>query len=135
MRPPTWDEATTLHRHRGGSAASPRGVRRVATWSIAASLPGALAATCAAVLAAAGDGEPTRAEETAFRAAVGRVAAAVVRLEPIGGSAAELGAGAEAVPGAGPTSGLVIDPAGWIVTTAFGVPVDMQRVVVVRPDG
>ena len=135
LRPPTRDEATTLHRHRGGSAACPRGARRVATWSIAASLLGALAATCAAALAAAGDGEPTRAEETAFRAAVGRVAAAVVRLEPIGGSAAELGAGAEAVPGAGPTSGLVIDPAGWIVTTAFGVPVDMQRVVVVRPDG
>lgn len=81
------------------------------------------------------DPEPTLAEERAFAAAVERVAGAVVRLEPVGGSATTLGGGAEAVPGSGPTSGLVIDPAGWIVTTAFGVPVDTTSVVVVRADG
>lgn len=79
--------------------------------------------------------EPTLAEEQAFAAAVERVAGAVVRLEPVGGSATTLGGGTEAVPGSGPTSGLVIDPAGWIVTTAFGVPVDTTTVVVVGADG
>jgi len=92
-----------------------------------------LAISCAAARAA-GEAEPTAAEERAFAAAVERVAAAVVRLEPVGGSAAPLGGAAEAVPGSGPTSGLVIDPAGWIVTTAFGVPADTEQVVVVRSD-
>jgi S1-C subfamily serine protease len=79
--------------------------------------------------------EPTLAEEAAFRQAVERIASAVVRIEPLGGTAATVGAGAEAVPGSGPTSGLVIDPAGWILTTEFGVPKDVTNAVVVRSDG
>lgn len=101
------------------------------------SLVGLLWGWCAitGVVASVAAQEPTAAEERAFLAAVERVAGAVVRLEPVGGSAATLGSGAEAVPGSGPTSGLVIDSAGWIVTTAFGVPVDTKDVVVVRGDG
>lgn len=120
------------------NAATHRGHEHRRSWP-APSWPWAIVLVCAgslrAVCAADAENEPTRAEELAFRDAVARVAGAVVRLEPIGGSAAALGAGVEAVPGAGPTSGLVIDPAGWIVTTAFGVPPDMRNVVVVRPDG
>lgn len=78
--------------------------------------------------------EPTAAEEAAFRAAVNRVAAAVVRIEPAGGSA-EAVAAAEVNPAAGPSTGLVVDPDGWIVTTSFAVPNDMQAAIVVLADG
>jgi len=104
--------------------------------------PALVVAVCAAAWSVAcraddpvDEPEPTLAEEQAFAAAVERVAGAVVRLEPVGGSATTLGGGTEAVPGSGPTSGLVIDPAGWIVTTAFGVPIDTTTVVVVGADG
>jgi S1-C subfamily serine protease len=80
-------------------------------------------------------GEPTLAEEAAFRAAVARVAQAVVRIEPVVASEVAVGKGAEAVAGSGPSSGLVIDPAGWVLTTAFAVPKDVTDVVVVRSDG
>ncbi|MGI9177101.1 MAG: trypsin-like peptidase domain-containing protein [Pirellulales bacterium] len=84
-------------------------------------------------LAAAG--EPTLAEEVAFRAAVDRVAAAVVRIEPAGGSKAALAAAAEAAAASGPSTGLVVDPAGLILTTAFAVPDDVGEVVVSLPGG
>jgi serine protease Do len=80
-------------------------------------------------------GEPTLAEEAAFRAAVARVADAVVRIEPVVASEAAVGKGAEAVAGSGPSTGFVIDAAGWVLTTAFAVPKDVTDVVVVRPDG
>ncbi|MFM8953074.1 MAG: PDZ domain-containing protein, partial [Planctomycetaceae bacterium] len=79
--------------------------------------------------------EPTLAEEEAFRGAVARVARAVVRIEPVVASEAAVGKGAEAVAGSGPSSGLVIDQAGWVLTTAFAVPKDVTDVVVVRADG
>ena len=82
--------------------------------------------------AARGD-EPTRAEEAAFRAAVDRVAARVVRVEPAAGTEATL-AGGEAAPGS-PSTGLVVDAAGWIVTTEFAVPADATLAVVILPDG
>jgi serine protease Do len=85
---------------------------------------------------AADPGEPTLAEEAAFRAAVARVAAAVVRIEPVA-SAEAPGAG-EAAAGSGPSTGLVVasDPeASWILTTAFAVPGDVSDAVVVRADG
>ncbi|MFN7813257.1 MAG: trypsin-like peptidase domain-containing protein, partial [Planctomycetia bacterium] len=94
----------------------------------------------AAIVAPAGrTDEPTLAEEAAFRAAVDRVAGAVVRLEPVASSATG-GGGGEGVPGAGPSSGLVVDAdadAGksWIVTSSFAVPDDLDQIVVVRPDG
>ncbi|MFN9370149.1 MAG: trypsin-like peptidase domain-containing protein [Planctomycetia bacterium] len=90
---------------------------------------------------AAGSGrtdEPTRAEEDAFRAAVARVAGAVVRLEP-GTSAVAVAGDAEGGPSTGPSTGLVIDDdatadRSWIVTTTLAVPDGVERVVVVRPD-
>ena len=93
-------------------------------WPLAADL---------AVAAATGE-EPTRAEEIAFRAAVDRVAGAVVRIEPAGGFEPAAAAG-EVTPGSGPSTGLVIDGAGWILTTAFAVPPETKDVVVVRQDG
>ena len=87
------------------------------------------------IAASARGGEPTLAEEAAFRAAVARVARAVVRIEPVVASEAAVGKGAEAVAGTGPSTGLVIDPAGLVLTTAFAVPKDVVDVVVVRPDG
>lgn len=80
--------------------------------------------------------EPTRAEESAFRAAVERVASAVVRVEPAAPSEAAITAAAEAAPGGGPSTGVVVDgPKGWIVTSAFAVPDDASDAVVVLADG
>ena len=79
--------------------------------------------------------EPTGAEERAFREAVARVAGAVVRIEPVVASEAAVGQGAEAVAGTGASTGLVLDPAGWVLTTAFAVPRDVAETVIVRPDG
>ena len=74
-------------------------------------------------------------EQVAFRAAVERVAPAVVRIEPAIVSEATLGGGAEAAPASGPSSGFVIDPDGWVVTTAFAVPDDVGDAIVVLPSG
>ena len=79
--------------------------------------------------------EPTVAEERAFREAVARVAGGVVRIEPVVASEAAVGRGAEAVAGTGASTGLVLDPAGWVLTTAFAVPRDVAETVIVRPDG
>jgi serine protease Do len=83
--------------------------------------------------------EPTLAEEAAFRAAVNRVADAVVRVEPAGASEKSLLAGSEANPGGGPSTGLVVAAdaaaAGWILTTSFAVPQDVTDAVVVLADG
>ena len=83
----------------------------------------------------AGAAEPTAAEEDAFRAAVERVAAAVVRIEPVAGTRAALTAAAEAGAASSPSTGLVIDPAGLVLTTAFAVPDDATEAVVVLPGG
>jgi serine protease Do len=80
--------------------------------------------------------EPTLAEEAAFRTAVARVAAAVVRIEPV--ASAEAPGGAEAAAGSGPSTGLIVvsEPdAAWVLTTAFAVPGDVVETVVVRADG
>jgi serine protease Do len=79
-------------------------------------------------------GEPIGlAEERAFRAAAARVADAVVRVEATGVSAAAVDGPAEAAPASGPSTGLVVDPAGWIITTAFAIPDDVQQAIVVVP--
>ena len=81
-------------------------------------------------------GEPIGlAEEQAFRAAAAGVADAVVRVESTGVSAAAVDVPAEAAPASGPSTGLVVDPAGWIITTAFAVPDDVQQAIVVVPAG
>jgi serine protease Do len=71
------------------------------------------------------------AEEEAFKAAAARVAPAVVRIESAGISTVAADGPAEAAPASGPSTGLVIDPAGWIVTTSFAVPDDIQQAIVV----
>lgn len=73
-------------------------------------------------------------EEQAFRAAVARVAGAVVRIEPVGVSAADVGASAEATPAVGPSTGTVVGP-GRVVTTSFAVPKDVPEAIVVLPNG
>lgn len=87
-----------------------------------------------AVIAAARlrSAEPTRAEEAAFKAAVERVAGAVVRVEPLPLSTSS--SAAEAAAGSGPSTGLVV-AAGRVITTGFAVPADVDAAVVALPDG
>lgn len=94
----------------------------------------------AALVALAWCGAPALAddaglEEQAFKAAVARVAGAVVRIEPAGASTVEVGAAAEAAPAAGPSTGTVVEAGGWVVTTSFAVPQDVTQAIVVLPDG
>ncbi|MEI7781483.1 MAG: trypsin-like peptidase domain-containing protein [Planctomycetota bacterium] len=104
-----------------------------ASWSAFAALSAFAAFTCPTAIAAA---EPLGLEEeTAFRKAVDRVAAAVVRIEPAGLSESGIGGAAEAAPATGPSSGLVVDAAGWVVATAFAVPTDATQAIVVLADG
>jgi serine protease Do len=72
-------------------------------------------------------------EETAFRAAAERVARSVVRIETAGASVAGLGGSAEANPGGGPSTGVVVDADGWIVATSFAVPKDTAEAIVMVP--
>ncbi|MFM1996029.1 MAG: putative periplasmic serine endoprotease DegP-like precursor [Planctomycetota bacterium] len=72
------------------------------------------------------------AEEAAIRAAVARVAPAVVRVQAAGVSAAALAA-AEAAPASGPSTGLVVGPDGWVMTTSFAVPADAAEAIVTWP--
>ena len=105
-------------------------VRPGATWlwlALAAALP---------AVAGTDPGEPTLAEEAAFKAAVDRVAAAVVRIEPV--VSAEAPGEGEAAAGAGGSTGLIVKAgagAAWIVTTSFAVPGDAGETVVVLGDG
>lgn len=73
-------------------------------------------------------------EEGAFRAAVARVAEAVVRVESSLVSAATVGGAVEVAPASGPSTGLVVGPDGWIVSTAFAIPDDIDQAIVVLPD-
>lgn len=73
-------------------------------------------------------------EEQAFRAAAAAVADAVVRIEAPGVSSAVVDGPAEAAPASGPSTGLVVDPAGWIIATAFAVPDDIREAIVVLPN-
>lgn len=81
-------------------------------------------------------GEPTLAEEAAFRTALERVAAAVVRIEPA--ASAQSAAAGEVAAAVGPSTGVVVasgPDAAWLMTTDFAVPPDVGEAVVVRPDG
>jgi len=73
------------------------------------------------------------AEQKAFRQAVARVAGSLVRIEPTGISTARLRRAAEATPATGPSSGLVVAEDGWVLTTAFAVPDDVNEVVITLP--
>jgi len=89
-------------------------------------------ALVAAGVATARAAEPTLAEEAAFRAAVDRVAASVLRIEPLALTAAE--GGAEAAAGRAAATGFVIAK-DLVITTAFAVPADVESAVIVLPDG
>jgi len=94
-----------------------------------------MASMAVAVGGAANAGEPTLAEEAAFRAAVAQVAGAVVRIEPVAAAAVTGAAGEEAGVASGPSTGLVVDPAGLVVATTFAVPETAREAVVVLADG
>ena len=94
-----------------------------------------VASMLSVVAGAATAGEPTLAEEAAFGAAVRQVAGAVVRIEPVAGAAVAGAAGEEAGVASGPSTGLVVDPAGLVLATSFAVPETAREAVVVLPDG
>ena len=77
--------------------------------------------------------ERALAEQTAFQNAINGIANSVVRIEPSGLSVATLQGSREATPNAGPSSGLVVGSDGWILTTEFAVPTDIQEVVITLP--
>jgi len=70
-------------------------------------------------------------EQAAFRAAVDRVAPAVVRIETVGG----LERIGSTLLGAGPTTGIVVDPAGYIVSSAFNFVHKPASILVRLADG
>ncbi len=70
-------------------------------------------------------------EQAALRAAVDRVAPAVVRIETVGG----LERVGQVLFGAGPTTGLVVDPAGYVVSSAFNFVNKPASILVRTADG
>lgn len=70
-------------------------------------------------------------EQAAFRAAVDRVAPAVVSIETIGG----LEQVGEVLVGTGSSCGLVVDPDGFIVSSSFNFMHRPASIVVTMPDG
>ena len=73
------------------------------------------------------------AEQTAFQNAINGIADSVVRIEPSGLSVATLQGASEAIPNVGPSSGVVVGSDGWILTTEFAVPSDIEEVVITLP--
>jgi len=70
-------------------------------------------------------------EQEAFRHAVEQIAPAVVRIETIGGLDRVSGV----LMGTGPTSGVVVDPDGYIVSSAFAFANRPASILVRLPDG
>jgi len=85
--------------------------------------------TVATALAAADDLGAL--EQAAFRAAVARVAPAVVQIETIGG----LERVDKLLFGAGPTTGLIVAPEGYVVSSAFNFVNRPTSILVRLPDG
>ena len=104
--------------------------RPIVAWSPAA---GVAAAPCcrAPTPPAADDDDVELLEQQAFRAAVDRVAPSVVRIETVGG----LERVGEVLFGTGPTTGLVVDPDGYIVSSAFNFVNQPDSILVRLPDG
>lgn len=69
--------------------------------------------------------------DLAFQAAVSRAAAAVVRIETVGG----LERVNDVLFGTGPTTGLIVDPKGYIVSSAFNFSNKPTSILVRMPDG
>ncbi len=86
---------------------------------------------CLLITSFAAAGDPDALEQAAFRAAVDRIAPAVVRIETIGG----LERVGQVLFGTGPTTGLVVDPAGYIVSSAFSFVNEPSSILVRLGDG
>jgi len=108
---------------------SPKQLRRRAVCSI---VPGLILACVAAALEpASGDDDLETLEQRAFQGAVDRVAPSVVRIETLGGQG-RLGNG---LLGTGPTTGLVIDADGYVVSSAVNFVDRPASILVQLPDG
>ena len=70
-------------------------------------------------------------EERAMKAAVAEVAPAVVRIETFGG----LEKVGKALVGTGPTTGLVVDQDGYVLSSAFNFIQNPSSILVTMPDG
>ena len=70
-------------------------------------------------------------EQKAFRAAVERVAPAVVRIETVGG----LERVHRVLFGTGPTTGVIVDPQGYVISSAFNFVNKPASILVRLPDG
>lgn len=88
-------------------------------------------AAFACSVAASGQEDVTELEEQAFRAAVLRVAPAVVRIETIGG----LEKVGNVLVGEGATTGLVVSDDGYVVSSAFNFVQQPTSILVTLPDG
>ena len=88
-------------------------------------------ASLAPICAAAEDDDLDSQEQAAFDAAVARVAPSVVRIETVGGLETVEGV----LFGAGPTSGWIIDPSGYVVSSAFNFVNKPSSILVRLADG
>ncbi len=90
-----------------------------------------LVCVAAAIQQARAEDDLEALEQRAFQAAVDRVAPSVVRIETVGGRE-RVG---RVLFGTGPTTGLVIDPEGYVVSSAFNFLNEPDSILVRLPDG
>ena len=104
-----------------------RRIRLSLFWPMAASL----IVACQGPMLCLADDDLESLEPAAFASAVERVAPSVVRIETIGG----LDRVGQILLGSGPTTGLVVDPDGYIVSSAFNFINQPSSILVRLPDG
>src|SRR5262249_34971278 len=105
----------------------PRACRRSSGWLFAA----LCLLTSSAAIARAADEPLSLLEEQAMKAAVARVAPAVVRIETVGG----LERIGKLLVGTGPTTGLVVSADGYVVSSAFNFANKPDSILVNLPSG
>jgi len=71
----------------------------------------------------------------AFRAAAAKVQPSLVRIEGFGGIAPGVGGGGYQAAGEGPTTGIILSPDGYIITSTFNFLRKPPIITVVTPDG
>src|SRR5947209_10348534 len=71
----------------------------------------------------------------AFRAAAASVQPSLVRIEGFGGIAAAGSSGGYQQPGVGPTTGVIISPDGYIITSTFNFLRKPPVITAILPDG
>ncbi len=115
----------------GLAAVSPSAIFRIVISRVCATAVLIFVACAAMIRPAAAAGDLDALEQKAINDAVDRVAPSVVRIETIGGL--------EEVEnvrfGTGPTTGLVVDPEGYIVSSAFNFVNKPSSILVRLPDG